>query len=90
MLTKEELNEYYAAIRASEVATVKAIDSVAKDVVAKLDAIAADVPEYGQDSAAAQLLNRVRGAVGMAFGFDLQNVKQAYGIVDPQPETTEE
>jgi len=80
MATKEELDNVYAAIRASEKELVEAIDAIAKDVTGRLDALPEGVPTNGQDSAACQLLNRVRGAVGMAFGFDLENVKRSYGV----------
>lgn len=78
--TPAELADAYRLVRAAETRTITDIASIRDEFFRSLDAVAAQLPEEAAVSPAGSYLTRVRSAVTGVFGFDLTNLKHAYGI----------
>jgi len=90
MATKAQKDAAYKLIREIETDLIKDLAALADVVNAKLTELSEGVSPDSQGSAANQYLGRVQGAVMGVFGYDLQNLKAAYGLVDaadPLPQT---
>ena len=86
MATKEQIENAYKLVRDQELKLMKDIDALATDFNAKVKALVDAQPAGAEASAARQLLGRIQGATMGVFGYDLQNMKVSYGLVDtPAP-----
>lgn len=77
---KQKLSDAYKLVRDAETAAIQAVADLAKEFQDKLQAISDALPF--PDSAAQQYISRVRASTVNVFGFDLQNMKGAYGLND--------
>jgi len=87
-MSNAELETAYETVIAAEKALVTELADLAASVKTKLEEIKAKQPTLGSTSVARQFLGRVESNLNSVFSYDLDSVRNSYGMNVDAPAAT--